>query len=116
MPDYPKPLQAVSTDEARKISLYRIRDTIGKINTAIVATAVQSGDKVEVTIPMSREALSLREALSDFYRAEGWHTAIRRRQVAKEPKRKYKLCFILSTKPIKTREKKGKLVSPKPCR
>lgn len=101
-------LHAVSAKEAKRVSLYKIRDTIGKINTAIVSTAVNSGDKFEVFVPMGREALKLRDALSEFYTDEGWYTAIRRRQVTVEPKRKYQLCFIVSTKPIKTRQKKSK--------
>lgn len=101
-------LHAVSAREARRVSLYKIRDTIGKINTAIIATAVNSGDKFEITVPMGKEALRLREALSEFYADEGWHTAVRRRQVSAEPKRRYQLCFIVSSKPIKTRQKKQK--------
>jgi hypothetical protein len=103
-----KTVQAVSTAEARKVSLQKIRDTIGKINATIVTTALTSGDRIEVVIPMGKEALKLRETLSHFYEAEGWYTDVRRRQVATSPKRQYRLCFILSTRPIRIRAGKQK--------
>jgi hypothetical protein len=97
-------LLPVSVKQARKISLYKIRETIGRINTAIVATANSAtSDDFQIVIPMGREALRLRKALSEFYSNEGWHTAILRKQVSKEPKRKYQLCFVVSTKPVKSR-------------
>lgn len=106
MPDFPKTLQAVSIKEARKISLYKIRETIGKINTAIVSTAVNSNDNFELAIPLGRDALRLKKALAEFYADEGWYTAIRRRQVSPEPNRRYRLCIVISTKPVKVSSRK----------